>query len=468
MKIKGWHLVVLAIIVFILDFFTLGNRQVIDNQITNQIAIVIALFCVLVFLFGIIKTLYDLFAKNKKAKKINREREEQGLKYISEGNIKKAKEKKKWQPVNIILGLLMIGLIVYFNGPQNGLQSIVAYSRLIPAIVLILTKKNNIIALSVLLLFGLTIFVLPTGDAFMFLIAIIYMFISMILRLFKIKWHIVIGLIAALIIGFGLLWENTNIAVPENSITIIKEINNENSIELVDDTGKISTTFNANRVISPSGKGLQEGIWYAYRIVQAREGGGGRAIYPLDKWPIFKIEKNGDTVQRGIITRWLNLKDVAVRNEFNKDFWLPLSIGDYTIQLVRIEKPKGIIVAERDFSIVAYDKEMISKLAAFLTVAGDSNKYYDSYTRKGSESMTVWVQSPKGEVICGTVKRYMTNYSGGIDKESWIGITESSFCTNINGEPVTLWSLGGNPLPGIYHLEIMIDGNVVFDLKYII
>lgn len=453
-----------------MDFFTLGNRQVVDNQITNQIAVFIALLCVLVFLFGVIKTLYDFFSKNKEAKKINREREEeQGLKYMSEENIKKTKEKKKWQPVNIILGLLMIGFIVYFNGsPTPAPESIVAYSRLIPAIALILTRKNNIFTLSVLLLFGLTIFVLPTGDAFIFLVAIIYMFFSMILRLFKIKWHIAIGLVVALIIGFGLLWENANIVVPENSLTIIKEINNENSIELVDDTGKISTTFNVNRVISPSGKGLQEGIWYAYRIILAREEGRGRVVYPLDKWPIFKIKKNGDVFQRGIITRWLNLKDVALRNEFNKDFWLPLSIDDYTIQLVKIEKPKGIIVAERNFSIVAYDKEMISKLTAYLTVEGDSNKYYDSYTRKGSESMTVWVQSPKGEVISGTVKRYMTNHDGDIDKESWIGITESSFSTNINGEPVKLWSLGGNPLPGIYHYEIIIDGNVVFDLKYII
>jgi len=35
MKIKGWHLIVLAIIIFFLDLFTLGNRQVVDNQITN-------------------------------------------------------------------------------------------------------------------------------------------------------------------------------------------------------------------------------------------------------------------------------------------------------------------------------------------------------------------------------------------------------------------------------------------------
>jgi hypothetical protein len=37
-----------------------------------------------------------------------------------------------------------------------------------------------------------------------------------------------------------------------------------------------------------------------------------------------------------------------------------------------------------------------------------------------------------------------------------------------NGEPVSLRNLSGNPPPGIYHYEIIIDGKVVFDLKYIV
>ncbi len=77
MKIKSWQLIVLAILVFFLDLFTLGNRQVIDNQITNPIAFVIALLCVLVFLFGIIKTLYDIISKNKEINKIKWEQEEE-------------------------------------------------------------------------------------------------------------------------------------------------------------------------------------------------------------------------------------------------------------------------------------------------------------------------------------------------------------------------------------------------------
>lgn len=65
MKIKGWQVIVFAIVLFILDLFTLGNRQIIDNQIINQIAFFIAVLCLLFFLLGIIKALHDFFSKNK-------------------------------------------------------------------------------------------------------------------------------------------------------------------------------------------------------------------------------------------------------------------------------------------------------------------------------------------------------------------------------------------------------------------
>ena len=77
MKIKGWQLIVSALIVFFLDFFTLGNRQVIDNPITNKIAFIIGLLCVFTFLFGIIKTLHDFISKNKEINKIKWEHEEE-------------------------------------------------------------------------------------------------------------------------------------------------------------------------------------------------------------------------------------------------------------------------------------------------------------------------------------------------------------------------------------------------------
>ena len=77
LKIKSWQLIVLAIVVFVLDFFTLGNRQVIDNPITNIIAFIIGLICVFTLLFGIIKTIHDFISKNKEINKIKWEQEEE-------------------------------------------------------------------------------------------------------------------------------------------------------------------------------------------------------------------------------------------------------------------------------------------------------------------------------------------------------------------------------------------------------
>jgi hypothetical protein len=449
----------LAIIVFFLDLFTLGNRQVVDNQITNQIAFAIAVLSVLLFLIGVVKTLHDLLSKNKAAKKIIREEEEQGLKYMSEENIKKTKEKKKWQPVNIILGLLMIGFIVYFCWPKS---SLVACLRLIPAIVLILTRRNNLFSFIILLLFGLTIFGLPTFDGFFILGSAVYMLISAVLRMFKVKRYVVIGLAAALILGFGFSWEYANTFIHENSLTIQKEINNEDSIKLVSETGKTSTIFNHNQGISPSGEGLQKGT-YAYRVINKS----GDVVVPLDKWPTFKIKANGDVVQRGTIINWVDVKDVALHGEFNTVGWLPVSIGDYTIQLVKIEGPKGTIIAESNFSIVPYDKQTISTLTVYLTAGDDLSKHYDSYTHKEeSISVTAWAQSPKGEVISGTVRYPMTNSKGDIEKTSWMGVNETAFRTNPDGTPVSLGNISGNPQPGLYHFQIIIDGNVVSDLKY--
>ncbi|MBU0535121.1 MAG: hypothetical protein ABIJ82_03020 [Patescibacteria group bacterium] len=76
MKIKDWHLIGLSVFIFFLDLLTLGNRQVIDNQVTNKIAFVIALLCVFTFLFGIIKTVRNIFSHRKVVDKIKIEQEE--------------------------------------------------------------------------------------------------------------------------------------------------------------------------------------------------------------------------------------------------------------------------------------------------------------------------------------------------------------------------------------------------------
>jgi hypothetical protein len=153
MKIKGWHLIVLAIIVFFLDFFTLGNRQVvdIDNKIGNQIAFVIAVLCILVFLFGVIKTLFgiiktlrDSFSKNKEAEKIKREQEEeQGIRATGV-------EMGFRRMLAILLIIIVVPLVVLL--PIFGL--ILSLPNLLLALYLLLNRRYHLPFDCLLVVFG--------------------------------------------------------------------------------------------------------------------------------------------------------------------------------------------------------------------------------------------------------------------------------------------------------------------------
>ena len=141
--------------------------------------------------------------------------------------------------------------------------------------------------------------------------------------------------------------------------------------------------------------------------------------------------------------------------------------GGYTIQLVRLEKEQGIIVAESNFSVIPYDKQTLSELVAYLTVDNDPNKYYDSYTVKTDEfGVTAWVQIPKGKMVSGTVKFFKTNYDGVIEKTPWDSVR--GFKTNSNGEPVSISGMSGRIPPGIYHFQIAVEDDILADLKLII
>ncbi len=376
----------------------------------------------------------------------------------------KLPEKKKWQPINIALGLVTAALVYYFCRPIYWADaSIVVYVRLIPVLVLILTKKNNLFSFFILLLIGLTSISFPTFDGFFVLGLAVYMFTSSILRIFKIKHDKLIGLAVFVVVGLGFYLDHANAFVAESKLTLSRQINNETYIELGDNTGQAQTAFSFNQMITPRQNGLEIGKSFAYRVLDKS----GKVVIPLDKWPIAISRARGKSFRYGKIAEWFNFKNVALRGTFNFSVWLPLSLGDYTIQLVKINKPEGIIIAEKSFSIVPYDNETVSNIIAYLVVDGDPNKYYDSYTKKGKDSVTVQVQSLRGDVVSGIIKSYITNPEGEIQEKSWIGVTENLFTTNPTGEPVSLSNMSGNPLPGIYNYEIIINGKVMFHLKYI-
>lgn len=438
-------ILIISLIVFVVDFFTLINQSVSVSEFWRDIGKYIANGSLIVFILSVfylfISWLINIFKKRKELKS--------GQPEISnKESLEKPKEKKEWQPVNIVLGLLIIGCAFYFSFPKS---SFIAIARLIPAILLIFTKKNNLFVFIVLILFSATLLLLPTLDAFLILVSAIYMFFSSILRTLKVKRYIAIGLIIASIFGLWMfkemIFDKMQSYAPQG-MNLKKELSGSNSIELISFNNEVSTEFNKGQVIYPRETGLQKGVKYACMVV-SKAG----LVIPLDRWPIFKSDRSGGVFKSG---------------GFNDGEWLPLDTGDYTIQLVRIEERQGVIIAESNFSIVPYDKQTLSKMTAYFTVEGDPNKYYGSYTRKGnkSESVTAWIQSEKGETISGTVKDYMSNLEGVIDEKSWIGVTEKPFKTDPSGEPVHLGNLSGNPLPGVYNHEIIVDGKTIFHLKY--
>jgi len=443
-------LLVISLIAFIVNFFTLINQSNPVGPFWRKAGEFIGFGSLIVFVlcafYLLTSWLIHLFKKTGELKNSKPESQTK-----TETKSEKIKEKKRWQPVNIILGLIIIGCVLYFSLPHS---SFIAILRLIPAAILILTRKNNIFTAIALCLFGLTLFLLPSVDAFLLLVAAVYMFFSALLRMYKVKWHIVIGLAVAVVFGlvgfYTLAIEKMQTFVSESSLVIVREIDDRSDITL-SSTGNeadISITFNPRQPIYPIEKGLQKDVDYACRIINKT----GEVVIPLDKWPVFKLKENSDSVQRGV---------------FNDADYLPLHTGDYNIQLVRLEKEQGIIVAESDFSVIPYDKQTLAEFVAYLTADNDPNKYYDGYTVKTDKfGVTAWAQTSKGKTISGTVKFFKTNYDGVIEKTPWD--SERGFKTNSNGEPVSISSMGGRIPPGIYHFQIAVEDDILADLKLII
>ena len=65
MKIKGWQLIIFAVAIFLLDFLTLGNRNLIDNTLTNKIMGIVALICVLILFIGVIVSINNFIKKDR-------------------------------------------------------------------------------------------------------------------------------------------------------------------------------------------------------------------------------------------------------------------------------------------------------------------------------------------------------------------------------------------------------------------
>jgi hypothetical protein len=371
MKVRVWHLIMIATGIFSLYLFIFGNQEFIDNPITNKTTQVAVVAFVLLFLISFIKTMYDFFPRRRSFKRFSSLDVLQLTSYISIENKRKPKQAK--------------------------------------------------------------------------------------------KRYLLLGFVLVLIIGSALLWENSQMIVTESSLNITEDIDTRISLTLENEGGLSSTSFNENLPIILQWEGLEQDKNYACRITVS--GKDEAVVYPLDNWPIFKIKQNGEISQRGLITRVLKLNNYALGNKFNKSFALPLTLGDYTVQLVEIEKPNAIIVSESNFSIVAFDAKSVEKLIAYTTAEGNLTKHFRSYTRIGAEVISIWAQTPKGYFVSGILKTYFTDYNGVVDRESAIGVNETPFSTSVNGTSINLDSLEGDLAPGIYVYEFIVDGKLILKLK---
>lgn len=371
MKVRVWHLIIIATGIFSLYLFIFGNKDLIDDPITSRTAQIAVAAFVLLFLISFIKTMYDFFPRRRSFKRFSSLDVLQLTSYISIDRKNKKKPSKK--------RLLLLGFVFVF------------------------------------------------------------------------------------IIGLGLLWENSQMIIPETSLNITKYIDNQINLTLENEAGLISTAFSENLPIIVKGEGLEQGKNYAYRITLA--GQDDAIVYPLDNWPIFKINQNSDISQRGLITRVLKINNYALGNKFNKDFQLPLDLGDYTIQLVEIENPNAVIVSESNFKIVSFDAKSVEKLITYITAEGNSTKHFRLYERNGSEIISIWAQTPNGYFVSGIMKSYFTDYNGVVDRESSFGVTETPFSTSVNGASINLENLEGDLSPGIYVYEFIVDGKLILKLK---
>ena len=65
-------MIIFAAAIFLLDFLTLGNRNLIDNPLINKIAGIVALICVLILFIGVIVSINILLKKIERKKTATR------------------------------------------------------------------------------------------------------------------------------------------------------------------------------------------------------------------------------------------------------------------------------------------------------------------------------------------------------------------------------------------------------------
>jgi hypothetical protein len=205
-----------------------------------------------------------------------------------------------------------------------------------------------------------------------------------------------------------------------------------------------STKFSSGEAIYPQEEGLSKGTVYAFRVVDRN----GTVVVPLDQYPYAEIRVGSGIEGAG---------------QFNSE-QNPINPGDYTLQLVKIDKgsKKAFIIAAKNFSIESkYTEEELSNLRAWLVLGEDPNSaHFETLQFNAPGSFSVWVQST-GYSISGKSTTSRIQPNGEKDTSYY---RESRFTTDPSGKPVKVFSGSGNFYPGNYPVEIIVEGKVIKQL----
>lgn len=211
------------------------------------------------------------------------------------------------------------------------------------------------------------------------------------------------------------------------------------------------TTFMTGEAIYPNEEGLKKGDRFAFRVV-----GKNQVIIPLGNYPYYDVASDGG----------------AGTGTINNNGGNILPGGNYTIQLVKIDSnnTRATIVAKKDFNIIArYSEEFLSRIEFWLSKEdnADSERFQElDLSGIDQINFAVFGKAPNGEKeVYGRAIMVRENAEGEVLTES--GPWEYSFVLS-PGEPQKLNGMSGHPYPGVYHVKIFIDNELIKEYKVIV
>ena len=391
-----------------------------------------------------------------------------------------------WQPLNVVLGLLSLSTVLAAAPlgfpPLSFLRDF--GPAIIAALILILTRRNNLKVGAVLLILGLLyglapIFFGPTLDRMpisppsfedgpefalpsmlrilyvatayarlLILVAALFVIASAVSVRVKGRPFAVLSLLTALLPVAIVFWEpmlslTEGVVHPQPRVDeIVETIDPRISVRLSGAVPPrpemVKNSFFSGEDIYPMEEGLARGARYGFRVVESK----GSEIISVNRWGLGPVRMGQGLEGSGLCNSADN----------------PLAPGSYTVQLVRVGGERGFVVAEAPLTITSALTSTIgspSGVQVWLTLENDPNaRRYETIeldSTRGAD-LYVWVEGPAGRAIPGKVQ--LLRPDGSIRNQF-------DFKTDAAGRPIKVMNGSGNVPPGEYPIKILVEGKVV-------